>query len=158
MPTYYLDTSAVIKNYHPESGTQEVRRIVNEPDSQRVVSRLTITEVQRAFARRARQKTITADELKRLRGILYKDLQERRFRIERLREFHYHEAVRVFLKYWPQEQVALLRTADAIQLAAALSLRDRHGLDYFVSADKDLCAVARAENLTVINPDLPTES
>lgn len=97
---------------------------------------------------------ITADELKRVRGIFYKDLQEQRFRIARLQEFHYHTAVRVVLKYWPQDRVPLLRTADAIHLAVALRLRDSAGLDYFVCADADLCEVAEAEQLPVINPDL----
>jgi predicted nucleic acid-binding protein len=154
MSIYYFDTSAVIKNYHPEHGTEAIRQLVGEPDSYRVLSRLTITEVQRAFTRRARQKMITADELKRLRGILYKDLQERRFRIARVQEFHHHTAVRVLLKYWPQDRTPLLRTADAIHLAVALRLRDSTGLDYFVCADADLCEVAEAEQLSVINPEL----
>jgi predicted nucleic acid-binding protein len=48
----------------------------------------------------------------------------------------------------------LLRTADAIHLAVALRLRDSPGLDYFMCADADLCEVAEAEQLSVINPEL----
>ena len=152
MASYYFDTSALLKHYHPEQGTEAVRRLVHDPVSTCILSRLTLTEMQRAFARRARQRVISGDELKRLRGILYKDLQDRRFRLVRVREFHHHTAVRLFLKYWAQAPIPLLRTADALHLAVALRLRDRDDLDYFVSADADLCEVAEAEQLRVINP------
>ena len=66
--------------------------------------------------------------------------------------YHHHTAARLFYQYLPQRRLPLLRTADAIQLAAALRLRDARGLDFFVAADGDLCDIARAENLSVINP------
>lgn len=152
MPTYYFDTSAAVKNYHQESGAEDIQRIITDPASVYIVSRLTLTEMQRAFARRARTQIITADELSTLRRVLYQDLQERRFHIARLHEYHHHTAVRLFLKYWAQHRVPLLRTADALHLGVALRLRDQDGLDYFVSADGDLCEIAEAEQVRVMNP------
>ncbi len=105
MPIYYLDSSAFIKNYHPEEGSEEVQRIVNEPDSLRIISRLSVLEAQRAFALRARKTNIKAEELKTLRGTFFRDLMQRRFRVERLRDFHYHTAVRLVLKYWPERKL-----------------------------------------------------
>ena len=114
MPTYYFDTSAVVKHYHQEAGAAEVHRIITDPTAVCIVSRLTLTEVQRAFARRARTQAITADELGTLRRVLYQDLQERHLCIERMHEYHHHTAVRLFLKYWGRTGVPLLRTADAL--------------------------------------------
>ncbi len=72
-----------------------------------------------------------------------------------MHEYHHHTAVRLFLKYWGQTGVPLLRTADALHLAVALRLRDRESLDYFVSADANLCQIAEAEQLSVLNPETP---
>ena len=155
MPIYYFDTSAALKHYHSEKGTDEVRRIVHDSASSCILSRLTLTEMQRGFARRARQREITGNGLKQLRGILYTDLQQHHFRLIRVQEFHHHDAVRLFVKYWQQTDVPLLRTADALHLAVALRLRDRESLDYFVSADGNLCQIAEAEQLSVINPEAP---
>ena len=152
MPTYYFDTSALVKNYHQEDGAAAVHRLIIDPTAVCVVSRLTLTELQRAFARRARTRTITADDLDTLRRVLYQDLQTHQLRIERMHEYHHHTAVRLFLKYWEQRGIPLLRTADALHLAVALRLRDQASLDYFVSADTDLCEVAEAEQLQVFNP------
>ena len=69
-----------------------------------------------------------------------------------MHEYHHHTAVRLFLKYWQQTDVPLLRTADALHLAVALRLRDRNSLDHFVCADANLCDIAEAEQLDVVKP------
>lgn len=152
MPTYYFDTSAIVKHYHQEAGAEDVHRTITDPTADCIVSRLTLTEMQRAFTRRARTQTITSDELITLRRVLYQDLQERRLRIERMHEYHHHTAVRLFLKYWQQSGVPLLRTADALHLSVALRLRDRNSLDHFVCADGNLCDIAEADHLHVVRP------
>jgi hypothetical protein len=48
-----------------------------------------------------------------------------------------------------------LRTLDALQLAVALTLHALAPLDHFVCADANLCLVAAAEGLPVLNPELP---
>ena len=153
MPTYYLDSSALIKQYHAERGSEEVQRIVKRTDSQHYVSRLTVLETQRAFAQRARLTHMTEAELQAVRGTFFRDLLQPHFHIERLREYHYHMAVRLVLTYWAERRQPLLRSLDAVQLAAALAVRDHVGLDYFVCTDSALCTLAEAERLTVFNPE-----
>jgi hypothetical protein len=48
-----------------------------------------------------------------------------------------------------------IRTLDALQLATALDLRERAVLDHFMCADVNLCQIATAEGLSVINPESP---
>lgn len=158
MPIYFLDSSAVIKRYQPELGSEAVARILSEADSLSFISRLTVVEIQRAFARKVREQKISAEELKELRNYFYEDLLQRRFWVRRLQEFHYHSAVRLVRKYAPGQAVPLLRTLDTLQLATALDVRQRPGLDHFVCADKDLCEAAESEQLNVINLALQTKS
>ena len=153
MPTYYLDSSAVIKRYQSESGSTEVNRIVNEADSLRFISRLSIVEVQRAFGRRLRTRDISDGEYDRLRFGFYADLRRRRLRVKEVSLLHYRSAVRLIQRYAPAHTVPLLRTLDALHLAVALDIPGRDGLDTFVCTDKDLCDVAEAEQLSVLMPN-----
>jgi predicted nucleic acid-binding protein len=152
MPTYYLDSSAAIKLYQTEEGSAEVARIMSEPNSPRFIARLTIVEVLRAFSRRLRAQEISAREFERLRLGLYEDLRRRRMRVKEVTRLHYRSAARLVQQYASTQAVPLLRSLDALHLAVALDIRTREGLDVFVCADKDLSAVAEAEQLSVFNP------
>ena len=48
-----------------------------------------------------------------------------------------------------------MRTLDALQLAVALEINRRAGLDACMVADLALAEVAKAEGLVVINPEMP---
>ena len=152
MPSYYFDTSALLKKYFPEEGTPAVRGIVHEPASECFISRLTVTETQRAFAQLVRDNEISLDEGDQLRAIFYNDLRARLFRILQIKTYHHHTAARLFYQYASRRRFPLLRTADAIQLAGALRLREARGLDFFVADDRALCDIASEENFSVINP------
>ncbi|MBI3796032.1 MAG: type II toxin-antitoxin system VapC family toxin, partial [Deltaproteobacteria bacterium] len=84
-----------------------------------------------------------------------RDVGQDLFQVRKLRDFHYHNAVRLVRKYAPAQQTPLLRTLDAIHLVSALDLHNLQPIDFFVSADGDLCKVAEAEQLNVLNPEQP---
>jgi len=46
-----------------------------------------------------------------------------------------------------------LRTLDALQLAVALDVKSRVGLDAFVVADVACAEIAQAQGLSVTNPE-----
>jgi predicted nucleic acid-binding protein len=152
MPTYFIDSSAVVKHYHPEQGSDEVNRILNDKNSRFYISRLAVVEVHRALAGKARSNLISASELEELRHHFYGDLRARRFRVKRFYDFHFHAAVRLVLKHGPVSGTPLLRSLDALHLAVALDVRQREGLDFFICADNNLCDAAEAEGLQVLNP------
>jgi predicted nucleic acid-binding protein len=73
-------------------------------------------------------------------------------RVKEVTRLHYRSAARLVQQYAPTQTVPLLRSLDALHLAVALDIGAREGLDCFVCADKDLCEVAEAEQLSVLNP------
>jgi predicted nucleic acid-binding protein len=156
MPVYFFDSSAPVKWYRPEAGSDVVERLLTEPSAQHYISRLAVVEVQRVFSRRVREREITEQELDNLRDRLYRDLGQRLFQVRKLRDFHYHNAVRLVRKYAPPQQTPLLRTLDALHLVSALDLHNRQPIDFFVSVAGDLCQVAEAEQLHVLNPEQPS--
>lgn len=99
MPVYFFDSSALVKWYRPEAGSDVVERLLTEPAAQHYISRLAVVEVQRVFSRRVRDREITEQELDSLRDRLYRDLGQRLFQVRKLRDFHYHNAVRLVRKY-----------------------------------------------------------
>ena len=152
MSLYFFDSSALVKRYRPEAGTDEVNRLLTTPDATHYISRLAVVEVQRVFARRVRSGEIQEPQLDRLRDLFYNDVGERLLHVRRFRDFHYHNAVRLVRKYATPQQTPLLRTLDALHLVSALDLHRHQAIDFFVAADKDLCEVAEAEGLRVMNP------
>jgi predicted nucleic acid-binding protein len=155
MPVYFFDSSALVKRYRLEAGSEVVERLLTDPAAQHYIARLAVVEVQWVFSRRVREREITEQELDSLRDRLYRDLGQRLFQVRKLRDFHYHHAVRLVRKYAPPQQTPLLRTLDALHLVSALDLHSRQPIDFFVSADGDLCQVAEAEQLNVLNPEQP---
>jgi hypothetical protein len=46
LPTYFLDTSALAKRYHQESGSEYMNRILEQPGSRSLISHLSIVELE----------------------------------------------------------------------------------------------------------------
>lgn len=111
----YVDTSALIKLYLPEPGSDELNRLL---DGRRdlLLAELTVTEFVSAMARRKRDRDLTA----RVAGRLYKTLLDHahsRFLLIGATPDTHRSAERLLLS---QEGVAL-RAADALHLALALA-------------------------------------
>jgi hypothetical protein len=68
-----------------------------------------------------------------------------------LTDVHLHDAQQLLVQHGLGSS---LRTLDALQLSVAL-LCLGWPLDAFVCADVNLCAIAAAEGLTVVNPEVP---
>jgi predicted nucleic acid-binding protein len=152
MPNYFFDTSALSKNYHNEVGTPRVEQLLREPSIRHFISRLSVIEIQSVFAGKVRTGVISESDFGTLRRRFLTDVARRRLDVVRLSAFHYQEAERLIRTH---AMSSSLRTLDAIQLSVALDLRARGLSNYFVCADRNLCKVAIAEALTVINPEIP---
>jgi predicted nucleic acid-binding protein len=99
MANSFLDTSALVKYYHPEDGTVEVTRFVQERSSRHYISRLGIVEAQHAFAFKLRTGEITETDFEGLRQRLLRDIAQGQFQHVRVTEPHYREAERLIVAY-----------------------------------------------------------
>ena len=143
MKFYFLDTSALVKRYHSEKGTDEIDKIFSEDDKAVVISSICITEMVSAMNRKKEDKTISKDDLDASLSRFFQDAIKE-FLILELDYGHIKDSIALVLKHG-------LRTLDALQLAVALGLKEAKPV--FVCADKKLVAVAEKEGLKAINPE-----
>lgn len=151
MSSYYLDASALVKRYLDEMGSDWLRATIDPAQSPLLfISYMTIVEVISAFARRAREDSVTLEEFATLRDVLRNDC---------LNEYQIMPptAAIVDLACTLLERHSL-RAYDAVHLATALSAqqfltqRDLPDLT-FLCADNRLNNAATAEGLAVDNPN-----
>ena len=152
MTYYYWDTSAVAKHYHVEVGTPNVDAILAEPDATHLISRLGVVEFHSLSAKKVRMGIFSTSEFHLVCRQFFADIANGVYQVISLLTSHFLEAERLLTTH---ATVSNLRTLDAIQLAIAFDLRQQKRLDYFVCADSNLCNVAAAEGLAVINPENP---
>lgn len=152
MAAYFFDTSAAVKQYHMEPGTDRVSGIFSEPNRQVRISVLGLLEMQSAFAMKVRAGVIgrQAGGMQRARVLL--DIASGAIEVCSLTSYHFEEAERLIGRH---SFVRRLRTLDALQLAVAVDLSAQGLVDFFVVADRALAEVAEAEGLAVIDPAIP---
>lgn len=152
MPRYFLDSSALAKAYHAETGTAKVVALLQDAGSEYLISSLTVIEIQSVFSQKVRDGRIDKADYTLLKQRFAADVQSKRLIVKNLLRPHQKMAENLLEKH---AQVRRLRTLDAVQLGAAIELGRRNALDHFVCADKHLVEVARLEGLSVVNPDEP---
>lgn len=152
MPNYFFDTSAVGKCYRAEAGSATLEALLASPGSIFAVSRLTIVELHSAYAKLVRTGHLTPPEFEKLTRRFRADVRTKRWRVVRVTVAHFESAIRLVRRVGLTKN---LRTLDALQLAVALSLNEPSQHVEFVCADQALCDIARAEGLSVTNPEVP---
>jgi predicted nucleic acid-binding protein len=140
---YFFDTSALVKRYHRESGSDRVNAIFDDQGNVLIVSELAIVEVASALQRKRYRGEITVqamnDALAQFDNAVLNDLIVAGFRsgfIQQARDLVWQHG---------------LRTLDALQLTTALEFRALAPV--FVCTDDRLCRVAGNVGLTILNPE-----
>jgi len=148
---YYLDASAMVKRYVNEQGSEWMRATMDsEEETLLFTSRMTIVEVISAFSRRVREGTLTLQDFVSAREMFRSDcLDDYQVMPPSLAVV---DQACALLERYP------LRAYDATHLATAISAQEfLTGKEYspvtFLSADDDLNDAAKAEDLTVDNPN-----
>jgi len=139
----YIDSSALVKRYTEEAGTDFVKSILMT-DGLITTSKLTYPEILSALMRKVRAGEI---ERKRLDDIV--DRFEKDWDHVLVLEFHNDllPIVKTLIEKHP------LKAADAIHLSSALWLKLSSKADVtFVASDSNLLKAAGAEKLEVMNP------
>jgi predicted nucleic acid-binding protein len=153
LPKYFFDTSALAKVYRKEIGSDFVDRLLSEPGSQHIVSRLAIVEMESVLALKMRTGEIDQQSALIARRRLNADLGRRRLLVAAVNDEHFRTARQLLLKHGVLEA---LRTLDALQLSVALGLKQAELVTVFVAADQRLCRVALLEGFAVTNPEQPS--
>lgn len=151
MNAYFFDSSAVIKKYARETGTNWIIGLFREtPANIFYAARITAAEVASAIARRRRGRSLTAKQGDHAKRRFKRDFHGRFFKIE--------ITVPIIEKAEELADKHFLRGYDAVQLAAALqaqNIRNSGGGNLiFVCADNALRQAASAESLLVEDPNL----
>lgn len=152
MAEHFYDTSAAVKHYRNELGSARVDGLLADTASSHYLSTLGVVEMHSVFARLIRTGQITPMEFPRLRGRLLSDIASGLWRVAQVTPADFQQAQQLLVHH---ASTRSLRTLDALQLAVALGLNTVAPLADFICADANLCFVAAAEGLAVINPEIP---
>lgn len=153
MAAYFLDTSALVKRYHPEIGTPIVDQVFSEAGVEAVISRLVLVEMVSAFALKVRSAAITTSQFEQYRRQVHRDVRKKTLRVARMAVRHFQLADELLRRHARTQR---LRTLDALQLAVAIDLNRTLAPTTFVTADTVLCSLAQLEGLTILNPAGPS--
>lgn len=150
MAVYFLDTSAIVKRYVTETGSGWVMSLCDPAAGHTIlIAQATQAEAVAALCRKAYHGAISVADRDRTITIFRRDVR-RSYQLERITNAIYIRAGELCRPH-------NLRAYDAIQLACALTARDRLaalGLSpIFVCADSLLLGFATAEGLGVENPN-----
>jgi hypothetical protein len=133
-------------------GTPKVDQLLAEQSARHFVSRLTVVEIQSVFAKKVRTGVLSLADFQLLCRRFRGDTRRRKFQVVCLTSPYFQDAERLIRSLAPTQN---LRTLDALQLAVVLDLHSRGLVTQFVCADQRLCAIAAAEGLSVVNPEVP---
>ena len=149
MASVYLDTSALLKLYIAERGTERVIEAAEgAADGRIVILVLTPLEARSAIRRREREGDIAAADVNRVLRQIEDDCSTL-FLTQPLSSPVMEEAARLIDRH-------PLRAYDALQLAGCLVVREGMGKPVtFVCADARLCEAATDEGLKTLNPLAP---
>jgi len=138
----FFDTSALVKYFHDEPGSRDVRAMVDEPRNATWLLDLASTEFQCSLYRRLRNHELSEADARAAMAGFEERIAD--FNVEPLTSAVMAEAHQIIRRSLP------LRTLDALHLAAYSLISE--GTWRFVVADLQLAASARAMGFHVLVP------
>lgn len=148
---FFLDTSALVKLYHQEIGTEQVEAIFQQEENRLLISELAIVKLYSMFARKVRTEEISLQAQKEAQQNFEED-RVQRFVVHPLGSAIIQRAKELIQNHG---NTKALRSLDSLQLGTCLAVRTGNDLT-FVCADTRLLDVARLEGLHVLNPEAPS--
>jgi predicted nucleic acid-binding protein len=136
----FFDTSALIKRYIDETGSQYVDRLFFETD-EIFVAPITEIECISTIKRLRVEHQIKANDYNHLMKEIREDFSY--FSVIEFSEHLVEVSIRLIEKYQ-------LKTLDSIQLSSALKVKDQ--IENFIVSDNKLKATAHREQFSIIDP------
>jgi predicted nucleic acid-binding protein len=145
---YYFDTSALVKIYHNENGSNRAIELFEE-NADNYISQIAFTEFNCTLYRKFRNKEI-AEEKDVLQSINLFEIDMQYENILLIDSKIFWEARNLIVKWGSRFS---LKTLDAIHLACFVQLSQYNQIT-FVSSDKRLCEIVTEMGYDVINPEM----
>jgi len=149
MNVYFFDTSALLKRYHWELGTEIIDAAFEEKDATRIISDLSVIEFYSALTKKVRTREIPEASFRGAVKLLALDFQNRVIEITSVSDDDKRSAVILLEKYGISQN---LRTLDALQLAVMNRL-GRQKITRILCADRAFLSIIEQEGFTVTNPE-----
>ena len=149
MVTFYFDTSAIVKRYRKEVGSDILDKIFEFKEHGLAVSFWSLLEFTVAFSAKMRRKELSRDAFNAVISRFLKDVLDT-LAVTTVNDELIASATPLAIKH-------NLPSADCLQLASALNLKKalqpaKEKL-VLVCSDKDLCRAAEKEGIKFINPE-----
>ena len=148
MKIYYFDSSALVKRYHSEKGTETVDTLIYElgKGDEAVISYFAILEIISALRRKLKNKEITEKIFEMAIGTFLAEVTEY-FSVRPIDEQILSIASNLVIDHG-------LKAADSLHLATAKELANFTGKTVvFIASDKELLSIATLEKLATLNPE-----
>jgi len=139
----FLDTSSLLKLYHNEIGTEELLNVLSYDVEEIHLSELAILEFCSAIWKKTRTSEVKNETANQIIKCFEQDFTK--FQWITVNYNIIKQAQELLMKYGS----AGLRTLDAIQLACAMTLKDKSNIS-FITADKLLHIFFKKEELRVL--------
>lgn len=135
---FFLDTSALIKYYHQEIGTDKVAELIDNDDNSLIISQISILEFHSQFALKARDTAYALfdqNSFNKVCGLLCYHIVSSKYAIIELPNDFIFKATDLIRDHGCTKN---LRHLDAIQLSSYLDYLRIKNDTMFVSSDKKL--------------------
>ena len=142
----FVDTSALVKYFHEEKGTNAVTNLIDNHENMTVVSELSKIEILSALQRRYRRRELDKQDLEEAIEAFYNEFST--FHIEPISRLITQEAEKLLLQYGNKYN---LRTLDAIQMSTFILLVENENW-LFVASDNNLTKTVMDWGAKTFNP------
>jgi len=148
---YFVDSSALVKRYVPETGSAWIRALsAQKTGNSLFIARITWVEVVSALARREREGSLTPTDRTLIIQRFRSDMNDQYQVIEL--DAKLAETAGQLVEQYP------LRAYDAVQMASVLRIQSAFTMEQsisliFLTADNRLNTIAQAQGLLTDNPN-----
>jgi len=151
---YFFDTSAIVKRYHREDGSDLIDRLFAESDAEFVISDISIIEFYSALSLKVRVGEIDEENFMSLRKLFSQDIKRGLYEVAEFANAEKLESTKLLLKYAKKHS---LKTLDAMQLSVVKSV-NKPEVKAVVCADEKFCKTIALEGFSVLNPIIGNNS
>ena len=144
---YFFDTSAFLKRYHSEIGSEIVEEIFADADNLITISALTLAEIFAALEKHVRKGLLSASQVAEVLDGIHGDWMLGRFSVMDITSHHLLHCQDLIFHFH-------LTSSDGLILAQALELNIPLAAPVFVCSDtrSGLLRAAEAKGLSTLNP------